>query len=320
MGRVVPATLLVNPAAGRGGAVRKIAETREAFGRRNYCIKIVATESVEEFRSAANEALEDGSRTLIAMGGDGTMRLLTNEILANSRVSEETGAIEEKGPAGRDVLLGVIPAGGGNDFATALGIPKTIQGAVDVVVRGKSRMVDAVRVRTSDGRNAIYLAGGGIGLDALAMRYANGRFVKWPGRLRYVASAIAALRGFPGIEAEVEFSGTDRPKIIRRVLLAAVLNTPTFGGGLRIAPPAELDDGTLELALIEMLRKSEVLALLPRLLFTGELRTSRVVRARAAKIKLTSRSEAWFQGDGELLGRAPVEIEVLPRALRMLVP
>jgi diacylglycerol kinase (ATP) len=103
-------------------------------------------------------------------------------------------------------------------------------------------------------------------------------------------------------------------------LLAAVLNTPTFGGGLRIAPTAKMDDGILEFALIEMLSKSEVLALLPRLLLTGELKTSRVVRARAARIQLASRSEAWFQGDGELLGLAPVEIEVLPNALRMLVP
>ena len=310
----MPATLFVNPAAGCGGAARKIAEARDAFAQRNYSIKIVETDSVGGFRGDVRGAMNEGCTTLIAMGGDGTMQLLANEVMAGK------GVIEEKGVIGRDVLLGVIPAGGGNDFAMALGIPKTIEDAVDVIARGKSRMVDAVRVRTGDGKNAIYLGGGGVGLDALAMRYANGRFVKWRGRLRYVASAIAALSGFSGIEVEAEFPGSDLPKIAGRALLAAVLNTPTFGGGLGIAPTAKIDDGVLELALIEMLSKREVLALLPRLLLTGELKTSRVVRARAARIKLASQSEAWFQGDGELLGPAPVEIEVLPNALRMLAP
>ncbi len=314
MGRTVPATLFVNPAAGCGGAARKIAGARHAFAQRNYSIKIVETHSVAGFRCAVGEAIKEGCTTVIAMGGDGSMQLLANGMMAEKGVIGETGVI------GRDVLLGVIPAGGGNDFAKALGIPKTIQDAVDVIARGKSRMVDAVRVRTGDGKNAIYLGGGGVGLDALAMRYANGRFVKWRGRLRYLASAVAALRGFSGIEVEVEFPGSDLPKIARRAMLAAVLNTPTFGGGLGIAPTAKIDDGILEFALIEMLSKRKVLALLPRLLLTGELKTSRVVRARAARIKLASRSEAWFQGDGELLGLAPVDIEVLPNALRMLVP
>lgn len=314
MGQTVPARLFANPAAGSGAAARKIAQARDAFARRNYSIKIVETDSAEGFRRVVGEAIKQGCTTLIAMGGDGTMQLLANEVMFDKGAMAERGAIE------RGLVLGVIPAGGGNDFAKALGIQKTIGYAIDVIARGKSRMVDAVRVRTGDGKSVIYLAGGGIGLDALAMHYANGRFVGWRGRLRYLASAIAALRGFSGIEVEAEFPGSDLPKIARRALLAAVLNTPTFGGGLAIAPEAKIDDGSLELVLIEMLSKSEVLALLPRLLFTGELKTSRVVRRQAARIKLTSRSAGWFEGDGELLGLAPVEIEVLPKVLRMLAP
>ena len=159
-----------------------------------------------------------------------------------------------------------------------------------------------------------------MGLDAEAVRHASGRFLMWPGRLRYLASAIAALSGFSGVLVEAEFPDSDLPKIMSRVLLAAVLNTPTLGGGLRLAPAARVDDGILELTMIEMLGKTEVLALLPRLLFTGELRTKRVVRVRAAKIRLNAREELWFQGDGELLGHSPVEIEVLPQALGVLAP
>jgi diacylglycerol kinase (ATP) len=298
----LPATVFVNPAAGRGGAGRKVAQLREAFARRKYPVKIVESACAEEFRGGVRAAVSEGCVTLIAMGGDGTLQLLVREVI------------------GRDVQVGVIPAGGGNDFAAALGITKIVERAVEIIMLGKTRLVDLARVRNSNGLDTIYLGSGGVGIDAEALRYANGSFVRWPGRLRYLASAIAALRGFRGVQVQVEFPHSDLPKIAKLVLVAAVLNTPTFGGGLRLAPEAQLDDGQLEVVMIEMLRKREVLALIPRLLLTSELKTKRVVRLRAAKIKLTAEKETDFQGDGELLGKTPVEIEILRRALRVLAP
>jgi diacylglycerol kinase (ATP) len=304
MERIVPlpAAVFVNPAAGRGSAGRKVAEAREAFVRRKYSVEIVQSKSAAEFRRGVQAAVREGCATLIAMGGDGTLHLLVGEVI------------------GRDVQVGVIPTGGGNDFATALGIAKNLDQAVGIIVRGKTRMVDLVRVRNSNGLNAVYLGGGGIGIDAEALRYANGRFAKWPGRLRYLASAIAALQGFRGAQVEAEFPESDLPRVTKQVLLAAVLNTPTLGGGVRLAPGAELDDGLLEVVMIEMLRKREVLALIPRLLIAGELKSKRVVRMRAAKIRLTAETATDFQGDGELLGKTPVEIEILHRALRVFAP
>ena len=298
----LPATVFVNPAAGRGSAGRKVPAVRYALARRKYPVKIVESASREEFRGGVRAAVREGCVTLIAMGGDGTLQLLVREVI------------------GRDVQVGVIPAGGGNDFAAALGITKNLERAVEIIVRGETRLVDLVRVRSSNGLDTIYLGGGGIGIDAEALRYANGSLVRWPGRLRYLASAIAALRRFRGVQVQVEFPESDLPTIAKPALLAAVLNTPTFGGGLRLAPEALLDDGQSEVVMLEMLRKREVLALIPRLLLTGELKTKRIVRMRAARIKLTAEKETDFQGDGELLGKTPVEIEVLHRALRVLAP
>lgn len=236
------------------------------------------------------------------MGGDGTLQLLVRELI------------------GRDTQVGVIPAGGGNDFAAALGIQKDTQQAVEVIAAGKCRAVDVVQVRTANGQDALYLGGGGLGLDAEAVRQANGRFLKWPGRLRYVASAIAALRGFSGVQVEADFPSSDLPRIEKRVLLAAVLNTPTYGGGLRLAPDAQLDDGMLEVVMVEMLRNREVLALLPRLLLTGEMKTKRLQRIHASKIRFATKARTRFHGDGELLGESPVEIQVMHKALRILSP
>jgi diacylglycerol kinase (ATP) len=302
MGRVVPATVFVNPAAGRGGAKRKVAQVREAFARRNFPVTIVETPSAEEFRSSVGRAISEGAETLIAMGGDGTVQLLVREAI------------------GRDVRVGVIPAGGGNDFAAALGVSRSPAEAAETIVGGRCRLVDVVEVQVNGRQPALYLGGGGMGLDTDAVRHAAGRFLRWPGRLRYLASAIVALRDFSGIEIHAEFPDQALPPISKKVLLAAVLNTPTCGGGLRLAPEAQIDDGMLEVVLVEMLSKREVLALIPRLLLTGELETKHVTRLRAPSLHISAEGQSWFQGDGELLGIAPVEVRAIPKALRVLVP
>src|SRR6266404_3748638 len=302
MNRAVSAVVFVNPAAGSGRTKRTISAAREAFARRTYSVEFVETNSRADLQSRIRAAADQGCATMIAMGGDGTLQLLVREVIA------------------RNITVGVIPTGGGNDFAAALGLRGNLQTAIDAIVAGRTRLVDVVRVHFSGGDDALYLGGGGIGLDAEAARYASGRFLNWPGRLRYLASAIAALRGFAGIELRAEFPENDLPKIAKRVLLAAALNTPTYGGGLRLAPEASLDDGKLEVVLLEMLEKREVLALLPRLLVTGELRTNRLARLRTEAVRFSASGEAWFHGDGELLGKSPLEIRVMPKALRMLAP
>ncbi|HEY6129094.1 MAG TPA: YegS/Rv2252/BmrU family lipid kinase [Candidatus Acidoferrum sp.] len=305
MQSVVPATVFVNPAAGGGCAGRKVAEVSAGFARRNYPAKIVEPDSAEELRRNVRAAVDAGCTTLIAVGGDGTLQVVASEAV------------------GREVRVGVIPAGGGNDFAAALGIHRDPEKAVEVIVRGNCRAVDVVRVRTARGEalhHSLYLGGGGMGLDAEAVKYASGRFLTWRGRLRYMASAIAALRGFCGIEVEATVPDSGLPKIAKKVLIAAVLNTPTYGGGLRLAPQALVDDGMLDVVMIEMMRRREVLALIPRLLATGELSTRRVVRLRAATIRLSAPRGTSFHGDGELLGETPVEIQVVHKGLQMLVP
>jgi len=93
------------------------------------------------------------------------------------------------------------------------------------------------------------------------------------GEIALPGIGIAALRGFCGVQVKAEFPDSDLPKIVQTVLLAAVLNTPTLGGGLRLAPAAQVDDGALELVMIEMSPKREILTWFPRLLFLGELKT-----------------------------------------------
>jgi diacylglycerol kinase (ATP) len=295
-------TVFVNPVAGGGRARSHLAQFQKLFESFHIQAQFVMTNSAAELEASAHKAIVQGWRALFAMGGDGTFQALANVAY------------------GAEVLLGVLPIGGGNDFAAALGLPDDPMKAAEAILRGTPRFVDLVRVRTAEGRTRLYVGGGGIGLDAEAARYASGAFRRFPGRLRYIASALRALVGFVPLEVLVEFPGGDFVPLEAKALLAAVLNSPTYGAGLRLAPGATLDDGLLHVVLIEDIGTIGVLRLLPRLMGSGELRTSRVKRWQAPKVRLTTRKPSLFHGDGEVLGSTPVEIEVVPGAVQVMAP
>ena len=300
--REVPAVVFVNPLAGAGRASACLLRVREVFDAQKIHAEFVLTESAGDLESRVHAAIADGCRLLLAMGGDGTFQGLANAAF------------------GSNVLLGLLPAGGGNDFASALGLPKDPAAAARAVLRGEPRSVDLIRARVDGGRKRLYAGGGGVGLDVDAVQLAAGIYRRLPGRLRYVASALRALRDFTPLLVRAEFSGGELPPIEAKVLLAAALNTPTYGAGLCLAPDAQIDDGWLDLAFVEDLSPLQVLALLPRLLKSGSLPNSHVKRTRVRRARLSTDRPCFFHGDGEILGPAPVELEVVPGAVRVLAP
>jgi len=294
--------VFVNSRAGRRRANRYLPQIQRLFDLHRVDARFVSTESSAELETSAREAISEGQRVLFAMGGDGTFQGLVNAAF------------------GTEALLGILPLGGGNDFAAALGLPKDPVRAAERVLRERPRLVDLVRVRMADGRTRLYAGGGGIGLDALAARYASGAYRRFPGRSRYIASALRALAGFRPLEVRVEFPDGENSPIEEKVLLAAVLNTPTYGAGLRLAPGALVDDGLFHIVLIKDIHMLGVLRLLPRLMASGELQTSSVLRWQASKVRLLTREPTEFHGDGEILGKTPVDIELVKGAVKVLAP
>ena len=294
--------VFVNPVAGGGRAGSYRGQIQKLFESFGVAAQFVTTRSAEELESLAQSAISQGRRVLFAMGGDGTFQALTNAAF------------------GTDALLGVLPVGGGNDFAAALGLPDDPVKATEAILQGNPRFVDLLKARTAEGRTRLYAGGGGIGLDAEAARFASGSYRRLPGRLRYIASALRALVGYMPLDVRLDFPGGDHSVWEAKALMAAVLNSPTYGAGLRLAPGATLDDGSLHVVLIEDIGTFGVLRLLPRLLGSGELKTPRVKRWRTQRVHLTTDRRCLFHGDGEIIGPTPVEIEVVRRAVRVLAP
>jgi len=263
-----------------------------------------SAQSSAEFVQVARDEAGTGRERIFALGGDGTFQALLNAVAGS-----------------KDVSIGVLPAGGGNDLAAALELPlDPVKAAGAILTRGEAIPLDAARVRTADGAERLYMGGGGIGLDAEAARFANGAYRKMRGRSRYLLSAVRALWGFRGIGVRVSMEGAGQSFLQGTALVLGILNTPSYGGGLRIAPEASLSDGRLDLVLLETLGVLEIASMLPRLAVSGEIRTERIQRHCVTRARIETERPCAFHADGEIIGMTPVEIMVVPEVIRVWRP
>lgn len=294
--------VFANPTSGGGRAVKLLPRVEQLLRSRGFAADIFLTSSAADLEAQARREADSGADLLVSVGGDGTLHSLVNAA------------------HGKEVVFAAIPAGGGNDFVRALGLPLRPILALEAALSGELKSVDLVRVSTAAGNERFYLGGGGVGLDSDTAQFANQRLRKWPGRLRYVAAAIHAHFAHKPrrVRMFVHDSSTQLP--YQQAVLASVLNTPTFGAGIRLLPDAKIDDGVLDIALRDDLRFGELLRVLPRLIWTGSLKLSGINVFRACKLRIETDPPVLFQGDGELLGLTPVEVEVMPGAVKFLVP
>jgi diacylglycerol kinase (ATP) len=300
----VPDLILANPTAGGGLGNEALARLRSFAAEKHWNAEFRSTESSTEFAQIAREEASAGRERIFALGGDGTFQALLNAVAGNQNVS-----------------VGVLPAGGGNDLAAALRLPlDPVKAAETILTQGDATPLDAARVRTADGVERLYMGGGGIGLDAEAARFANGVYRKMRGRSRYLLSAVRALWGFRGIGVRISLEGAEQSSLQGTALVLGILNTPSYGGGFRLAPEASLNDGLLDLVMLGDLRVLEIARMLPRLAMSGELRTERIQRHCVKRVRIETERPCAFHADGEIIGMTPVEIVVVPGMMRVWRP
>jgi diacylglycerol kinase (ATP) len=294
--------VLANSQSSRGRASNLLPSVARMFASHGVIAEIRNTTSLIDLETQTHDAIMGGAKLLFAAGGDGTLQCLVNAAF------------------GHDVILGVIPAGGGNDFARALALPQNPLEALRMALEGEPRTVDLARARLSEGRQRLFLGGGGVGLDADTAKLSGGRFRNWPGRWRYLASAVCAYTMHKPRRVHVTIDSPAGNTPWQESILACVLNTPTFGAGIRLAPRARIDDGLLDFAFLDELSIGRLLCVLPQLALRGTLQLPRLRATQFCKLRLETETPAGFHGDGELLGFTPVEIEVVPGAVQFLAP
>jgi diacylglycerol kinase (ATP) len=286
--------LVMNPAADRGRSGGR----RELVSRFLKEHEVAAIWHVTRGPGDAGRiagGLPDGT-LVVAVGGDGTV----HEVAAAC--------------VGRDLVVGVLPVGSGNDYVKALGVGTDLGRALEVLVGGRIRAVDAGEVNGARFNNGL-----GIGFDAEVAAGVAEAPARLGGTGRYIWSLGRLLWGFRCHEATLGLDGEEVVET-RTILVAAALGT-TYGARFRLAPEARLDDGLFDVVWSEELNRAEVLRLMPAALGGTLLRHSKVHLARAREIRVELAEEVPAHVDGEPLEPTRVfRARVLPGALRVLAP
>ena len=234
----------------------------------------------------------------------------------------------------------VVPHGSGNDFARALQL-RTVDDALSawrkfVSGRGSVRQVDLgviVPVVPPDaggapaphgpGAGRYFGCVGGVGLDVEVARRANRLPRAFRRRGGYLFSLLPALSGFHPVGVKVQASLGKAPLNTRYAgpaMLAAFANTPTYGGGIRIAPDARLDDGRLEVCVVESMAKARLLRLFPSVFSGRHLTLPEVRYFQAERLRIETEEPSEVYADGEYVCSTPVEVRVEAGALQVIVP
>jgi YegS/Rv2252/BmrU family lipid kinase len=284
--------LLVNPSAGGGRARDVMARSTVALDAAGAEYRTVLTRSIEHGCAAAVEAAAAGEIPVV-ISGDGL-------------IGQVGGAL-----VGGETPLGVIPGGRGNDFARVLEIPTDPPAAVAVLIGGATRLIDVGEI---EGKRFLCIAS--CGFDSDANRIANeARLIR--GNLVYAYAALRALAAWKPARFTLTLDGEHREFSGYSV---AVANSMAYGGGMFVAPDAELDDGLLDIVTTGQVGKFRFLADLPKVFAGSHVENDEVTVSRAAEVRIEADRPFAVYADGDHLADLPATVRVLPRALRVIVP
>lgn len=296
-------TLLVNPAA-RGGAHTGSA-TRAAERLRAHDVRttIISGGSAAESSELLRTAVAMGTDAVVVAGGDGTVNLAIQEL------------------AGTGVPLGIIPAGTGNDMATALGLRELdAEAAADAIVAGRTRLIDLARVTRTDGTTAYFGTVLASGFDSRVNDRANA--MRWPrGGSRYNIAILIEFLTLKGIPYEVDLVLADgtTERIVGDLVMGTVGNGSSYGGGIPICPDADPADGLLDVTLVRPAGRLRLLRLLPRVYKGTHTTVPEVSTYRVSSVRLASPGVTAY-ADGDPIGLLPLTIDVAPAALSVFTP
>jgi YegS/Rv2252/BmrU family lipid kinase len=310
------ALIIVNPASA-GGATGKAWAALASDVRRHFgAFDVTFTERAGDAVSIAEREAQRGRSLIIACGGDGTISETANGIL---RSGSDAAA------------LGVLPSGTGGDFRRTLGVPVRQADAARALRDGETRAMDAGRVAyvnergEEESRFFLNVASFGMGGDVIRRVKSRaglpaGASRLLGGRLSFAAAALQATLTFEKPEVRVRLDGGRETRLT--VINFCVANARFFGGGMKIAPLAKINDGLFDVVAVGDMGALSILANSYRVYFGTHLGMQDVRHARARRVEAApvSGEAVKLEVDGELVGRLPAKFEILPGALRVRCP
>lgn len=295
-------TLLVNPCAG-GAAEAAAEEVRDLLADRGQRVRVESLTDSASTLLAVDAACSRGD-VVVAVGGDGTVASIAG------RVAQCRG------------VLGLVPAGRGNDFARMLGVPRAPGAAAELLLDGHVATVDLVRCSLPGREPRVVVGSVYSGVDAQAVELVGQ--MRWlPTVLQYPVAAIRALVGYRPVEVEVVVDGV--PHLFDAAMVVAA-NSAYYGSGMRVAPDASVTDGRLEVVVVAASSRRTLVTAMPTIYSGRHVLRDEVTVLRGAVVELRGAPAVPMGADGEPLGvlpgpeEAPARIEAMPGVLRVLTP
>ncbi len=302
--------VILNPYANRWGAQAHAPAIHAAFARVGAeCDLILTTAPVVATREA-REAAQGSYDAVVAAGGDGTVSEVVN------------GLIQAAGNA-HTLPLGILPVGTGNDFNDMAGLPRDLSVAVDVIVSGKTRQVDAGRVCGENPGAEPALIHYFNNNCALAMEpmvtIENNKMRQLTGNVRYIVALVKALFKMTAWHMDVRWDGGEYHG---PTYLLSVCNSPRTGGVFYMSPEARIDDGLFDFVYAPQMPRLQVLSILPRLFKGTHINHPLVQHGRSAWLTIDSQPGTPIHADGEVISEAQchVEYQMLPGKITLLSP
>ena len=288
------ALVVHNLSAGQRDRGDEIASAVSRLADAGWNVDIAPPAEGSETQRIIRQAVRDGLDVVVAAGGDGTVNVAIQAL------------------AGQAATLGVIPTGTGNVWAKEMGIPLDVRKATEVLLRGWTAVTD---LGWANGRYFLSIAG--IGFDASVTRVLKPATKRRLGLVAYIIAGVAEALKLRGEEATIFAEGRS---VRRRILMVAVSNTRLYGGVLKMAPDAFVDDGLLDVSVFRGRGFQATARHAIKTLLGIHRKDPEVEFFQTSRLRLESRLELPVQLDGDYFGTTPVEIRVAPRALKVIIP
>lgn len=301
--------VVINPASAGGHTMHRWGHGEHMLRALGIAFDAHVTTAPGSATLAVRDALRDGARRIVAVGGDGTLNEVVNGFF------DEHGA-----PLGAHAAVCVVPSGSGGDFGRSAYIPKSPARALRALLSQQTRSIDAGRIDFDDGSRRFFVNVADCGVGGEVVARVNRSRVKgggMRGSAVFLYQSLATLLRYGGLDVAVTVDGR---LIERRVQSVVVANGRYFGGGMRIAPDAELDDGLFDIVIVESAGRVRTIRGVPSLYRGTHVRRPQVEVCRARQVRIDhGDTPLLFDVEGEQVGQTGATVTCLPGALRLCV-
>lgn len=303
--------VIINPSAGNGKAGKQWKNIETALKEANMGFQVHHSERALHCTELAKSLIENGVRQLIGVGGDGTNHEIINGLMQQTVVPTH------------EITYGFIPVGTGNDWVKTHKIPRNIKKAVEIIKAGKTAFQDIGLAKfhvDNQPKHRYFVNVGGMAYDAFVGRVSNNERKKITNALYYYLLIFKCLFKYESSQARIILDGKE---VANKHFYTINIGLCKYsGGGMQFVPQAEIADGQFAVSYVENISKLKVI-FSTHYLYGGKIakfKHAELFKAKHMKVEAVDDAPTLLELDGEFVGETPVEFEIIPKALKVIVP